>query len=297
MNEKTRRFLLKWFERFDRRSMLSVLSDTMYLKLLFRLKFDKALNLNTPQTFNEKLQYLKLYDRKPIYTQMVDKYSVKEYVSDIIGSEYIIPTLGIWDSFDDIDFDTLPEKFVLKCTHDSGGLVICRDKSKLDKEAARKKIEKSLKTNYYWRGREWPYKNVPARIMAEAYMQDGDNESLPVYKFFCFGGRACIIQTIQNDKTPDETIDYFDREWTLLDLKQNFPNSLNPLVKPNLFDKMLEIADVLAKVKKNFIRVDLYYINGKIYFSEFTFFSDSGMAVFHPEHWDERLGEMIDLSL
>ena len=295
MKEKTRQFLSKWFGRLGRRELLNVLSDKAYVKLLYRLRFNKPLNLKNPKTFNEKMQWLKVYDKNPLYTKMVDKYLVKAYVADQIGEEYIIPTLGVWDSFDDIDFNMLPEQFVIKCTHDSGGLVICRDKSKLDKEAVRKKIEKSLKTNYYWHGREWPYKNVPRRVMAETYMQDGDTEYLPVYKFFCFDGKAKIVQTIQNDKMPNETIDYFDREWNLLDLKQKYPNSTNPLSKPALFDKMLEIADTLAKAKKSFIRVDLYFINGRIYFSEFTFFSDSGTAAFCPDSWDSVLGDMIAL--
>lgn len=295
MKEKTREYFLKWFERFDRRKILRVLSDKTYLKLLFALKFNKSLNLKTPKTFNEKLQWLKLYDRDPLYTQMVDKYAVKEYIAKSIGKEYVIPTIGVWEKFDDIDFEMLPQKFVLKCTHDSGGLIICREKDKLNKEKAKEKIEKSLKTNYFWRGREWPYKNVPARVMAEEYMQDGDTESLPVYKFFCFGGKAAIVQTIQNDKMQNETIDYFDRDWNLLDLRQNFPNSSKPLEKPLLLDKMLEIADSLAEHRKSFIRVDLYSINNRIYFSEFTFFSDSGTAAFHPVSWDERLGNMIEL--
>ena len=277
--------------------MLRVLPDKIYLKTLFELKFDEKLNLKDPQTFNEKLQWLKLYDRNPLYTKMVDKYEVKKYVADLIGEQYIIPTLGVWDSFDEIDFEKLPEQFVLKCTHDSGGLVICRDKSKLKKETARAKIEKSLKVNYYWRGREWPYKNVVPRILAETYMQDGDTVSLPVYKFFCFDGKATICQTIQNDKQPNETIDYFDRDWNLLDLRQNYPNSARPLEKPSCFDEMLNIADTLAQDKKSFLRVDLYVINGNIYFSEYTMFSDSGLAVFHPVEWDKKLGKMINLQV
>lgn len=295
MRDRTRQLLLKWFYRFDRRNLLRMLPDRIYLNIGYKLKLGKKLNLRNPQTFNEKLQWLKLYDRNPQYIKMVDKYAVKEYVANIIGDEYIIPTLGVWDSFDEIDFDSLPEQFVLKCTHDSGGLVICRDKSKLDKQYAREKITKSLKVNYYWRGREWPYKGVPPRIIAEKYMQDGDKESLPVYKFFCFNGRAAIVQVIQNDKTKNETIDYFDREWNLLDMRQNYPNSETPLDKPPLFESMIKIADVLARDRKSFLRVDLYCIDGKIYFSEFTFFSDSGTAKFYPSSWDDILGSWMEL--
>ena len=295
MKKRTRLFLLKWFTRLDRRKFLRVLPDKTYLKICFRLKMNKRLDLKNPQTFNEKLQWLKLYDRKDEYSKLVDKIEVKNYVASIIGEEYIIPTLGVWDKFDQIDFDSLPEQFVLKCSHDSGGLVICKDKSKLDIAKAKEKIERSLKQNYYWRGREWPYKKVYPRIMAEKYMQDGQTENLPVYKFFCFNGKAMIVQTIQNDKTPNETIDYFDREWNLLDLRQNYPNSNKPLEKPHLFDKMLDVADKLSCGRKTFIRVDLYSINEKIYFSEFTFYSDSGTAAFYPNCWDQKLGELIKL--
>lgn len=278
------------------RGFYNRMDDEQFLKRKFKMVFKRELNLENPQTFNEKLQWMKLYDRKPEYTKMVDKYEAKKYVADIIGEEYIIPTLGLWDSFDEIDFDSLPEQFVLKCTHDSGGLIICKDKKRLDLKKAKKKIEKSLKTNYYWRGREWPYKNVVPRIVAEKYMQDGSTESLPVYKFFCFDGKATVIQTIQNDKTAIETVDYFDREWNLLELKQNFPNSQAPLSKPKNFEQMLKVADILSKDKKGFLRVDLYEINGQIYFSEFTFFSDGGTAAFSPDFWDYRLGDLIKLK-
>lgn len=271
------------------------LSDEQYIKEIFKLELGRDLDLTEPKTFNEKMQWLKLYDRKPEYTIMVDKYLSKQYVADRIGDEYVVPLYGVWDKFDDIDFDTLPEQFVLKTTHDCGGVVICRDKSKFDKEVAGKKIKKSLANNYYWHVREWPYKDVVPRVIAEKYMQDGDSQCLPVYKFLCFGGRAAIVQTIQNDKMPNETIDYFDRDWNLLDLRQNYPNSKTPLKKPENFEEMLNIADRLAKERESFLRVDLYHINGKIYFSEFTFFSDAGMAKFNPSDWDYTFGSWIKL--
>ncbi|MBQ8426733.1 MAG: glycosyl transferase [Clostridia bacterium] len=295
MKEKLRVFLLKCFVRLDRYKILRILSDKAYLKTYYKLKFNKKLNLKDPKTFNEKLQWLKLYDRKPEYSLMVDKYGVKKYIADKIGEEYVIPTLGVWDKFADIDFDSLPEQFVLKTTHDSGGVVICTDKSMFNIGKAKEKLTRSLKRNYFWRGREWPYKYVKPRIIAEELMRDGRYESLPVYKFFCFKGKAFIVQVIQNDKLSNETIDYFDREWNLLDLRQNYPNSSTPILKPNCFAEMLRIADTLASVKKNFIRVDLYVVNEKIYFSEFTFFSDSGTAIFHPKCWDKKLGDMIEL--
>lgn len=270
------------------------LPDEAFLKRKYWLSFHKELNLEDPKTFSEKLQWLKLYNRKPVHTTMVDKYAVKDYVVEQIGQSYIIPTLGVWDSFDDIDFDALPDQFVLKCTHDSGGLVICRDKSKLNMAATRKKLEKSLKRNYYYASREWPYKNVRPRILAETYMQDGDNLSLPVYKIFCFDGEPKLIQSIQNDKTPQESIDYFDSKWNRLELRQNFPNSETPLPKPENLEKMLELARRLSKGFA-FLRTDFYVINGCVYFSEYTFFSDSGLAKFHPDHWDRKLGDWIKL--
>lgn len=269
--------------------------DEKYLHILYEAKFKKPLRLNSPITFNEKLQWLKLNDRKPEYSIMVDKYAVKQYVAERIGGRYVIPTLGVWDSFKDIDFASLPNQFVLKCTHDSGGLVICRDKSKFDYNTAKKIINKSLKRNYFFSGREWPYKNVKPRVIAEQYMQDGGHIDLPVYKFFCFDGEPRIIQVIQNDKQTNETIDYFDIEWNRLELRQNFPNSDIPMRKPVMLDEMLNIASQLSKEKAGFIRTDLYVVNGKIYFSEYTFFTDSGLAKFIPEKWDETLGALINL--
>ena len=277
------------------KKIVGLIPSKPWISYRFKKLAHYKMDWKNPKTFNQKLQWLKLYDRKPIYTTMVDKYGAKKYVADIIGEEYIIPTLGVWDKFSDIDFDSLPNQFVLKCTHDSGGMCIVRNKSEFDKKQAKKKFKIALNRNPYSVDREWPYKNVKPRIIAEKYMQDGDSKFLPVYKFFCFDGRAKIVQVIQNDKTPDETIDYFDREWNLLELRQNFPNSKMPLKKPECLDKMLEIVDTLAQSKKNFIRVDLYIINGAIYFSEYTFFSDSGTAKFHPSHWDETLGSWITL--
>ena len=277
------------------KGVFNILPDKAYLSLMYRFRLGKRLRLKNPTTFNEKMQWLKLYNRKPIYTLMVDKYEVKKYVADLIGEEYVIPTLGIWDRFDDIDFDSLPDQFVLKTTHDSGGVIVCKNKSELDMSAARAKLEQSLGRNYYCHGREWPYKDVKPRIMAEKYMQDRNFEVLNVYKIFNFNGVPKLIQSIQGDKTAAETIDYFDTEWNLLDLKQNYPNSENPLPKPDTLDEMLELARKLSSGVAPFIRTDFYEVNGRVYFSEFTFFSDSGTAKFSPPEWDERLGSWIEL--
>jgi hypothetical protein len=276
-------------------------ADERYLKLIYRRKLHRKLNLDNPETFNEKLQWLKLYDRNPQYTQMVDKAAVKKYVAEQIGEEYVIPTLGTWENLKDLDIEQLPNQFVLKCTHDSGGLVICRDKAHLDMKAVYKKIGKSMETNYYYSGREWPYKNVKPRILAEKYMEDDsecdseEKHNLNVYKIFNFNGVPRIIQSIQNDKTKNETIDYFDVDWNLLKLKQNFPNSKTPLPRPKQLEEMLELA---ARLSKGFcfLRTDFYIVNQKVLFSEFTFYSDNGTAMFNPPQWDRELGSWIDLS-
>ena len=298
MTEKTRSFLLKWFYRLERRNFLRILSDKTYLKLAYRLKFNKKLNLKAPQTFNEKLQWLKLYDRKPKYTKMVDKYEAKKYVSDIIGEEYVIPTLGVWDSFDKIDFDTLPEQFVLKCTHDSGGLVICKDKATLDLEKARRKIEKSLNTSYYWQGREWQYKNVKPRIIAEQYMEDKETAELRDYKFFCFNGevKALFIATDRSSESEETKFDFFDAEYNHLPFTNGHPNANELPKKPRSFELMKKLAAELS-VSIPHLRVDFYEVDGKVYFGELTFSHWSGMKPFEPDKWDYTFGDWIDLKV
>lgn len=272
------------------------MDDEKYLKKAFKVYLGKDLDLGNPETFNEKLQWLKLYDCKPEYTTMVDKYASKKYVADLIGEEYVIPCVGgPWKSVDEIDFDSLPNQFVLKTNHDCGGVVICKDKSTFDFEKAKEVLASHLKRDYYITAREWPYKNVERCIFAESFMKDGERNFLPVYKIMCFGGEPKIIQTIQNDKQPDETIDYFDTEWEMLPFRQNFPNSQKPLEKPAKLDEMLSIARKLSK-GHSFLRVDVYVINGDVYFSEFTFFSDAGLAAFEPKQWDYTLGSWIKLK-
>lgn len=230
---------------------------------------------------------------------MVDKCEVKEYVKDIIGEEYIIPTLGVWEKFEDIDFSKLPEQFVLKCTHDSGGLVICRDKSKLDKEKARKKIEACMKMNYYWSKREWPYKNVKPRIIAEQYMEDENaTEGLTDYKFFCFNGIPKLLyvsQGLQDHATA--SISFYDLEGKQMPFhRKDYKPIAGEMSLPEKFDTMVSLAKKLAEEIHNpFIRIDLYSIRGRIYFSEITFFPCSGMMPFEPEEWDKTLGDWIEL--
>ena len=280
--------------------LLNPLPDETFLRLLWKARFGSELNLVNPETFNEKMQWLKLYDRDPLLTLMVDKHAVKAYVSPLIGEEHVIPTLGVWTSPDNIDFSALPDRFVLKCNHTSGeGLILCRDKTRLNREKAIRELKKAMKDDYYLTYREWPYKDVPRKIIAEPYMEDLPAaalglDTLPVYKILCFEGEPRIIQTIQNDKTPHETIDYFDPDWKLLPFRQNYPNSTVPTARPKRLSEMLEIAEKLSS-GFHFLRVDLYEINGEIYFSEFTFFSDAGFAPFEPEEWNRILGCWIYL--
>ena len=277
------------------KQLLNWIDDKAYLKLMYYLIFDKKLNLNNSKTFNEKLQWLKLYDRNPLYTNLVDKYEVRKYIAQTIGEEYLIPLIGVWDKFDDIDFSTLPNQFVLKCTHDSGGLVICKNKSKLDIEVARKKINKCLRRNYYYSGREWPYKDVKPRIVCEKYMVDESGVELKDYKFFCFDGepKALFVAT---DRGIDTRFDYFDMDFNHLPFMQHYKNGVKKITKPKGFDKMVELAKKLSGSIPH-VRVDFYDINGKVYFGELTFYHFSGFEKFEPEEYDEIFGKWIKLPL
>lgn len=283
-----------------------IMPDKLYLKWLFRLKMGYRLNLDNPKTFSEKIQWLKLYNRKPEYTQMVDKFAVKEYVAKIIGEEYIIPTIGVWDKFEDIDFDALPNQFVLKTTHGGGGggVVICKDKSKFDVQAAKIKLNKSLKQCIYKSLKEWPYKNVPKKIIAEKYITDQEYEDLIDYKFYCFNGEPRYCQVIR-DRNTIETIDFYDMEWNHMPfvglnpvIKNNttpiIKNGQTPVQKPIHLDEMIEISRNLS-AKIPFLRVDLYVIQDRIYFGEMTFYPASGLGEFTPSKWNVELGTLLDL--
>ncbi len=273
-----------------------LIPDCTYLKMVYRLSMKKKLNLKNPTTFNEKMQWLKLYDRKPIYTTMVDKAAVKKYVADRVGDEYIIPTLGIWDSFDEIDFDSLPDQFVLKCTHDSGGVVIVRDKSKLDFKKARKKLSKYLKRDYFYQWREWPYKNVPKKILAEAYMEDEKTSELRDYKFMCFHGEVkCTLVCTDRFSEDGLHMTFFDRDWNVLPFERSTPVSKESLPAPLNYERMLELSEKLS-YGLSFVRVDFYEVSGKVYFGELTFFPGTGLKAFQPEKWDEIIGSWLDLS-
>ena len=276
------------------------LPDELFLRLVYRCTMNQRLDLKSPKRYTEKLQWMKLYDRNPLYVRLVDKQAVKSYVRTLInerslGDLYVIPTLGVWSTFDDIDFNTLPNQFVLKCTHDSGGLVICTDKSKFDYNAAKAKIEAALKRDYYKENREWPYKNVPRRIIAEKYMVDESGYELKDYKFFVFNGKvkAMFIATDRN-ATTDTCFDFFDRDFTHLPVQNGHPNAANQPQKPPKYERMVAIAEELGRNLPH-ARIDFYNINGDIYFGEYTFFHWSGFVKFDPDKWDYEFGEWLRL--
>lgn len=273
--------------------LLSWMSDESYLRLTYRAAFHKKLNLEHPQTYSEKLQWLKLYNRIPEYTQYVDKYAVHDFVKERIGEEYLIPLLGVWDSYKEIDFGSLPDKFVLKCTHDSGGLVICRDKSALNKKAVRKKLEKCLRTNYYLYSREWPYKDVKPRIIAEPYLVDESGTQLKDYKFFCFDGKVKAM-FIATDRGTDTRFDFYDEKFNHFPMTNGHPNADIPPKKPDRFEKMKQLAEKIS-VGMPHARIDFYDCKGKVYFGEITLFHWSGLVPFEPEEYDKKFGDWIRL--
>lgn len=285
------RFLIK-----DKYGLNNRLSDEEYLKKKYHAKIGKKLNLENPYTFNEKLQWLKLHDRNPDYIKMVDKFEVKKYLSKIIGARYIIPTYCIWDYFEDIDFDTLPDQFVLKTTHDSGGVVVCSDKKNFDIHSAEKKINKSLKRNYYFMGREWPYKHVKPRIIAEKYLSDS-NGQLTDYKVHCFNGEPRIILVCKNRFTEEGmSEDFFTANWEHLSLRRlKHANSLQQIEKPKQLDDMLELSKIISK-KIPFIRCDYYIVDDRIYVGELTFYPANGFEPFIPEIWDYTFGEYLKIQ-
>lgn len=272
-----------------------VIPDNLYLKWIFRLRMGKRLDLEHPVTFNEKLQWLKLYNRKPEYTIMVDKVKAKEYVAEKLGSEYIIPTLGVWDDPDEIDFDALPDQFVLKCNHNSGlGMCICRDKSELDIPKVKAGLRRGLRQNYFLYGREWPYKDVSRKILAEKFMVDESGTELKDYKYYCFGGEAKFMFIASGRLLDSKTFSYYNMNFEKLPFEWGAPVSNEVVKRPETFYKMKMLAEILAKDLPE-VRIDFYDVNGNIYFGEITFFDGSGMESFNPKEWDGHLGKLIKL--
>lgn len=270
------------------------MDDETFLKKQFYHAMGYELDLQHPKTFNEKLQWLKIHNRKPEYTMMVDKYAVRQYIADTIGGEYLIPLLGVWDDPEQIDFDALPQQFVLKCNHNSGlGMCICKDKSKLDLKKVKQELKKGLQQDYYLACREWPYKDVKRKIVCEQYMEDANSQELLDYKFMCFNGKAECIFTCTDRFSPDGLkVTFFDCDWNQLPFERHYPASRTPIAPPKNLRKMIELSEILSE-NHPFLRVDFYEIAGKIYFGELTFFPGSGYEEFSPFEADEQLGKLI----
>lgn len=273
------------------------MSDKYYLSVLWKMVMGYEMDWKHPKTFVEKIQWLKLYDHNPLYSVLVDKYQVKQWVADRIGEKYIIPTLAIYSSVDEIDLKKLPDQFVLKCNHDSGSVVICKDKTSFDLDGAKNKLGESLGKNFYWEAREWPYKDVPRCVFAEEYLSPTPNtHDLSDYKWYCFNGEPKFCQVIQNRSTC-ETIDFFDTEWNhqgFVGLNPNAENALTLPKCPEYLDSHLYVARELSKGLP-FSRIDLFDMNEKVLFGEITFFPGGGFGGFRPAKYDEVLGDMLQL--
>ena len=269
-------------------------NDVLFVKLMWKIQKDYPLNLQHPVTFNEKLQWMKLYDHRPIYTMLVDKVKVKEYVASIIGDKFIIPTLGVWDDPDKIDFEKLPDKFVLKCNHNSGtGMYICRDKKQLDKEKVKEELRKGLKENYYIKNREWPYKDVPRRILAEKFLDHSSEESdLKDYKLFCFDGVVKLVQVDYN-RFIHHNRNLYTPDWRRLDVEIEFPSEPGvEFERPDGLEIAIKVAEKLSKGFPH-VRVDFYIVDGNVYFGEMTFYHGSGFEKIIPFSFDKEMGKWI----
>ncbi|HOM34029.1 MAG TPA: ATP-grasp fold amidoligase family protein [Clostridia bacterium] len=291
-----RRLIIAFWKTLCLTGITNILPDKAYLQLSYRAFFGKKLDLNCPTTFNEKVHWLKLHDRNPDYVKMVDKIAVKEYVSDVIGDQYIIPTLGEYNSFDEIDFDILPNTFVLKCNHDSGSIVICRDKEHFNKKLARKKLTKALREDFFLKGREWPYKLVKRKIFAEKYMEDDNKQELTDYKVFCFNGKVkCTHVCSERFSADGPKFAFYDTDWKIMPFEYHYPKPKCLHQRPKNYDKMVIFAEKLSKGIP-LLRVDFYEVGEKIYFGELTFHPGSGLLEFRPEEWDKTLGSWISLG-
>ena len=277
------------------RKLSRLIPDRIYLQIVYFRHFKKFIDFDNPKTFNEKIQWLKLNYRKEEYTNLVDKYRVKQYITKLIGEEYAIPTLGVWKNVDDIDFKSLPEKFVLKCNNDSGGIVICKNKKDFDEVKAKSFLKERLKNNGYWYGREWPYKNVKPCIIAEKYMEDSISKDLKDYKFFCFNGSMEFFD-IDIDRFIEHRSNYYDRNGNFLPFGKTYcpPDYTKKIEMPKNLDKMIELAETISH-NTVLSRIDFYEIDGQVYFGEITFYPGSGFSPFTDEKWDYKLGDMIDL--
>lgn len=290
------------------RKLLQLIPDKPYIQLMFFYHMHRFANLRNPKTFNEKLQWLKLYDRNPKYIQMVDKYKAKDYVADIIGKEFIIPTLGVWEKPDDINFDSLPNKFVLKWNHDSGSVIICKEKKTFDKDAAIKKLRHGQYTNGFWYGREWPYKGVKPYLIAETFLENEPDSRISLeehqisphsdivdFKFMCFNGKMlCCFTCTDRFSNDGLKVTFYDKNWEIMPFERNHPRETVPCKRPFNFDKMVWAAERLS-IGIPFARIDFYEVNQKPYFGEITLYPGSGLEAFQPDKWDEIMGSWLSL--
>ena len=291
---KNPRLIFMYFLGFK---ICRIIPDSIYLKIEYKIKMRKELNLLNPKTFNEKLQWLKLHDRKPEYTNMADKYEVRKYITEKIGEEYLIPLLGVWDKFEDIDFEQLPNQFVLKPNHTSGNIYICKDKNKINYEELKKEVNSWLKREYYWVHREWVYKNIKPKIICEKYVVDESKTELKDYKFLCFNGQAkCSFVCLNRHLPTGLNVDFYDMDWDPMPFERHYPNSGSVIPKPKNYDKMIMFSEILSK-DIIFVRVDFYEANDRLYFGELTFFPGSGFEEFTPDSYDYLLGSWIKLSM
>ncbi len=276
--------------------LFRLLPDKIYLKIKYKLVIGKKLNLQHPITFNEKIQWLKLYDRNPIYTKLVDKYEVRKYIEDVIGEEYLIPMIGFYDSFREIDFNALPNQFVIKPNHTSGNVFICKDKSKINLNKLKKEVNRWLKRRYFWIHREWPYKNVKPKLVCEKYMVDESNVELKDYKIHCFDGVPKMIQ-VDFGRFSNHRRNLYDIEWNYIDASILYPQDPNTEIKkPTNLGKMIEISSILSK-SFPYVRVDLYVIESNIYFGELTFHHGAGYEKFTPNDLGNKMGDWIKLPM
>ncbi|MDN6291153.1 MAG: hypothetical protein L0J63_12865 [Tetragenococcus koreensis] len=281
------------WRKITKKGLLNFLSDESFVRLEYKLKMKEELNLESPERYNEKLQWLKLYDHDPLYTDLVDKFEVRKHVEKLIGKDYLIPSYGVYNDYDEIDFDSLPDQFVLKPTHASGDVFLCKDKSTIDHQKLKKEIDRWLHKNYYNYHREWPYKNVKPRIVCEKFMIEQGSDRIKDYKFFCFNGKAEYM-FVASDRGTNTKFDFYDREFNHLNLKQHYLKSDTAMPKPANYEKMLKLSEQLS-VGFPHVRIDFYSINGRIYFGEFTFYHFSGFEAFVPDSFDFKLGSLLKL--
>lgn len=287
------------FKGFSNTYFSRLIPDKAYLKFMYRVKNGERLNLKHPNSFTDKINWLKINDKKPIYTQMVDKYLARDFVSERIGADYLVPLLGVWDKASDINFNELPDQFVLKCNHNSGnGFYMCHDKRVMDKEKVIKQLNTGMKEDFYYKYREWPYKNVKRKIIAEPLMQNTNGEPLVDYKVFCFAGEPKFLQINSNRFSGGEIMtDFYDVEWNYLNIQEgggHYPQAGDVFDKPLFFEELLNVSSVLSQNVPQ-LRVDFNCWDNKLYFGELTFYHNAGMNPFMPEEWNDRIGDLISI--